>query len=112
MKNLGWIGSSQRDLKSFPHDVMRRFGQALHFAQAGEMHPHAKPLKGFRSGVFEIVEDFRSDTFRVVYAVRIAGKIYVLHAFQKKAKKGIKTPQKEINVIKSRLKMAKEVANG
>ena len=74
-------------------------------AQQGEKHPCAKPLKGFKgAGVLEVVENYDSDTYRAVYTVRIKNKVYVLHTFQKKSKRGIKTPQKEIEIIKTRLK--------
>ena len=67
-----------------------------------------KPLKGFGSGVFEIVENYRGETYRVVYALQVGVPIYILHVFQKKSTKGIKTPKKEIEVIRQRLKMAQE----
>jgi len=111
-KKLIWIGAAKNDLLEFPSKVIKDVGYALHFAQNGEKHPNAKPLKGFDGGgVFEIVDNFLSDTYRAVYAVKLGGKIYVLHCFQKKSTKGIKTPQKEIDIIKSRLKIAQEVEN-
>jgi len=77
----------------------------LRLAQQGEKHPCTKPLKGFKgAGVLEVVENYDGNTYRAVYTVRIKNKIYVLHTFQKKSKKGIQTPQKEIDVIKARLK--------
>ena len=80
-------------------------GFALRLAQQGEKHPCTKPLKGFKgAGVLEVVENCDGNTYRAVYTVRIKNKIYVLHTFQKKSKKGIQTPQKEIDVIKARLK--------
>ena len=80
-------------------------GFALRLAQQGEKHPCTKPLKGFKgAGVLEVVENYDGNTYRAVYTVRIKNKIYVLHTFQKKSKKGIQTPQKEIDVIKARLK--------
>jgi len=97
---------------SFPREVIRRFGQALHFAQEGEKHPHAKPFKSMAGGVFEIVEDYRTDAYRTLYAVQLGDKIYVLHAFKKKSKKGIKTPKNEIETIKNRLKAATEIEYG
>ena len=109
MKALRWVGSSKDDLRGFPREVRRDIGYALHFAQAGDKHPSAKPIKGFRgAGVLEIVEDHRGDTYRAVYTVTFAGLVYVLHAFQKKAKKGIATPKREIDLIKERLKWADE----
>lgn len=78
-------------------------------AQIGEKHPDAKPLKGFKgAGVLEVVEDHSGDTYRAVYTVRFAGAVYVLYAFQKKAKKGAKTPKHEIDLVEKRLKAAEE----
>ena len=103
-----WVGSSKDDLKSFPDEVQDHVGFALHQAQAGMKHRDAKPMKGLGSGVLEIVSRYDGDTYRAVYAVRFKGVLYVLHAFQKKAKKGIATPKQEIDVIKSRLKLAEQ----
>ena len=104
-----WIGSAKRDLRAFPDEVKDAVGFALYVAQQGGKHPDAKPLRGFGSaGVLEIVEDHKGDTYRAVYTVRLAGRVYVLHAFQKKSKSGIETPRAEINLIKSRLKRAEE----
>jgi phage-related protein len=104
-----WVGSSKSDLVSFPEDVKDAIGYALYITQRGDKHTDAKPLKGFRgAGVLEIVEDHFGDTYRVVYAVRLPGRIYVLHAFQKKSKSGTKTAKMDINLIKSRLKRAEE----
>ena len=109
-KPVAWIASSLKDLKEMPEDVRCFFGVALFMAQAGEKHPDAKPLKGFSgAGVLEIVEDHDGDTYRAVYTVRFADVVYVLHAFQKKSKTGIATPQAEIDKIKARLKMAEEL---
>src|SRR5438093_445999 len=87
------MGSSREDLKSFPEQVRRDIGQALYTAQQGETDPAAKPLKGFGGArVMEIVDRHDTNTYRAVYTVQFAGRIYVLHAFQKKSKKGIATP--------------------
>jgi len=104
-----WIGRAKRDLRAFPDEVKDSVGFALYVAQQGGKHPDAKPLRGFGSaGVLEIVEDHRGDPYRAVYTVRLAGRVYVLHVFQKKSKSGIETPRAEINLIKSRLKRAEE----
>ena len=106
-KRVEWVGSSRRDLRRFPKGVRLVFGQALFDAQLGSKHPDAKPLKGFGgAGVLEIVEDDAGSTYRAVYTVKFAGVIYVLHAFQKKSKRGIKTPPQEIEKVRSRLKEA------
>jgi phage-related protein len=108
-KPVRWVGSSREDLRGFPDDVQRKVGGALWDAQIGEKSTFAKPLKGFGgAGVLEIVDDFDGDTYRAVYAVRFFGVIYVLHAFQKKSKRGIATPKAEKEGIEQRLKRAKE----
>ena len=82
-------------------------GFAINDAQNGDEHPRTKALKGFGGrSVLEVVDDEDGDTYRAVYTVRFAGMIYVLHAFQKKSKKGVETPKREIEVIKARLKVA------
>ncbi len=105
-----WMGDSLRALKEFPAGVQDEMGYALYMAQSGGKHVSAKPLKGFGSGVLEVVSDHRGDTFRAVYTVRIAERVFVLHAFQKKAKRGIATPQADIDLIRQRLKRAIEVS--
>ena len=82
------------------------FGFELFLAQTGQHPPSAKLLKGLGSGVVELVDDFDGNTYRAVYTVRFASAVYVLHAFKKKSKQGIKTPQGDIELIKQRLKDA------
>ncbi|MBT3312710.1 MAG: addiction module toxin RelE [Desulfobacula sp.] len=106
LKPIEWMGTSIDDLKEFPEPVKDEIGFALHRAQEGEKHKNAKPLTSF-SGVFEIVSQYMSDTYRAVYAVKISNTVYVLHAFQKKSQKGKKTPKPDIKIIKQRLKDAK-----
>ncbi len=111
MKPLEWVGRSQDDLKEFPVAVRRDIGFALYFAQMGEKHPSAKPLKGFGgAGVLEVVEDFDGNTYRAVYTVRFVDAVYVLHAFQKKSKKGIATPKQDIELIRKRLQIAEKMS--
>jgi phage-related protein len=106
-KPVVWIGSSRDDLRTFPDEVRRLMGVAINDAQDGEEHPRTKALKDFGGrGVLEIVDDDDGDPYRPVYTVRFAGVIYVLHAFQKKAKKGIATPQRDIDLVRTRLKVA------
>ncbi len=105
-KPLHWVSSAKKDYLAFPADVQNEMGYALGLAQLGAKHPKAKPWKGEGPGIFEIVEDHRGDTFRAVYTVRFADVVYVLHAFQKKSKTGIKTPQDDVNLIAERLKRA------
>lgn len=105
-----WVGSSRRDLRNFPREVRRDLGQALYAAQQGETDPSAKPLRGFGGGsVLEIVADQEGGTWRVVYTVRYPEAIYVLHAFQKKSKRGIATPKKDVDLIRRRLADAERI---
>ena len=107
LKPVEWIASSRGDLRSFPKATRAVFGEALYRAQQGGEHPAVKALKGFGGrGALEIVDDFDGDTYRAVYAVRLAGIVYVLHAFQKKSRKGRETPRHEIELIRTRLRRA------
>jgi phage-related protein len=106
VKRVVWIGDSLETVRDFPPTVKDEIGFALYQAQTGNKHVNAKPVKGLGSGVLEIVSDYRGDTFRAVYMVRLAKKVYVLHAFQKKSKRGIATPKPEIELIRQRLKRA------
>lgn len=109
LKPLVWLGSSRPDLKALPRQVQRTFGYALYLAQAGGRHAQAKPLRGFGSaGVLEIVEDWRGDAYRAVYTVRFSETVFVLHVFQKKAPRGSETPKPDLDLIKTRLRTARE----
>jgi len=107
-KPLFWLGSSKRDLLAFPEGVRDELGVALSVAQFGGKHPNAKPWKGEGSGVLEIVEDHRGDTYRAVYTVRFEGAVYALHTFQKKSHSGRKTPRADVELIARRLRAAQE----
>lgn len=108
-KPLYWVGRSLDDLRAFPEEVKRTVGFALHTAQSGGKHPDAKPLRGFGgAGVLEVVEDFEGNAYRAVYAVKLAGAVYVLHAFQKKSRQGIETPAAELELVRQRLRLAEE----
>lgn len=107
-KPLFWVGSSKADLLDFPGPVKDGIGLALSVAQFGGKHSRAKPWKGEGTGVLEVVEDHRTDTFRAVYTVRFERAIYVLHAFQKKSRRGSKTAKTDIDLIRKRLRAAQE----
>ena len=110
-KPLAWLGSAKRDLLALPEEVIDTFGYALHVAQTGKKHEKAKPLHGFGSaGILEIVEDWRGNTYRAVYTVRFSAAVFVLHVFQKKAKRGIATPRQDMELIRERLKVAEQMA--
>ncbi|WP_167631783.1 type II toxin-antitoxin system RelE/ParE family toxin [Mariprofundus ferrooxydans] len=111
IKDLYWVGATRKELGSLPPEVVDLFGYALHLAQSGMKHTQAKPLKGL-GGVLEVVEDFKSDTYRAVYTVKFGNAVYVLYCFQKKSKKGIKTPKPDMDIIRDRLKQAKAHAEG
>jgi phage-related protein len=106
-KQVVFIGSSRDDLRGFPEDVKYVMGVAIREAQRGGKGESTKPLKGFGgAGVLEVVDDYDGDTYRTVYTVRFPKVIYVLHAFQKKSKRGAQTPKPDIELIKSRMKLA------
>ena len=109
MKQVVWVGSSLPDLKEFPEEVQAEAGYALHLAQRGERASCASPLTGFGSAkVLELIIPEGGDTYRVVYIVKFESALYVLHAFQKKSKKGAKTPMRDMNLVRSRLKDAEK----
>jgi phage-related protein len=110
-KPLAWVGGAKRDLLALPEEVIDTFGYALHVAQTGRKHEKAKPLHGFGSaGVLEVVEDWLGNTYRAVYTVRFSAAVFVLHVFQKKAKRGIATPKLDMELIRGRLKVAEQMA--
>jgi phage-related protein len=103
-KPLFWIASSLSDLQAFPEAVQDKIGEALSLAQFGGKHPSAKPWKGTGPGLFEIVEDYRSDAYRAIYTVQFSDAVYVLHAFQKKSPTGIRTSKRDVELAIRRLK--------
>jgi phage-related protein len=105
---LLWVASSKRDYMEFPPRVQDGFGFELFLVQTGQHPPSAKPLRGLGSGTLELIENFDGDAYRAVYTVRFSDAVYVLHAFKKKSKRGVKTPQADIELIKRRLKAAAE----
>lgn len=110
LRPVTWVGSSLRDTRAMPEAAKEVIGHALHRAQHGAHHPGAKPLKGI-PGVYEIVADIATDTYRLVYVVGLPDAVYVLHAFKKKSISGIATRKKDIDLIRSRLRQAKEVSD-
>jgi phage-related protein len=111
LKPLAWVGSAKRDLLVLPEEVIDAFGYALYVAQTGKRHEKAKAMHGFgTAGILEIVEDWRGNTYRAVYTVRFSAAVFVLHVFQKKAKRGIATPRQDMEMIRERLKVAEQMA--
>jgi len=110
VKPVVWMGSSLKDLKTFPKRVQAGVGHALYAAQRGATDPAAKPLRGFGgSSVMEITDRYDGDTFRAAYTATLGTTVYVLHVFQKKATKGIGTPKRHIDLIRARLKAAERL---
>src|SRR5437660_12751438 len=105
---ISWIRAALKEFETFPEGARSICLTALTIAAEGGKADIAKPMHGLGTGVFEIALAFRSDAFRVVYAVRLGDEIWVVHAFQKKSTRGIKTPKPEIDLIKERLKRLKE----
>lgn len=110
LRPLVWMGNSLRNLQAFPRGAQKLIGDELQLIQFGGMPKDAKPFKGVGSGVFEIALRFEGDAYRTMLAVQLGERIYVLHAFQKKSKKGIATPKSDVDLIKQRYKEAKELA--
>ena len=107
-KPLDWVGSSKRDFLGFPEAVKGAMGNMLGLAQFGGKHPQSKPWKGQGPGVLEAIENHDGDTYRAVYTVRFREIVYVLHAFQKKSPRGIKTARTDIELVARRLKVAQQ----
>jgi phage-related protein len=107
-REIAWIKAAQKEFGKFPVPAQRIMARALTVAAEGGKADIAKPMKGLGSGVFEIALPYRSDAYRAVYAVQIDEAIWVVHAFQKKSTTGIKTPRKDIDLIRERIKRLKE----
>lgn len=110
IRPLVWLGDSKNSIRSFPEGAQKLLGDELQLIQFGGMPKDAKPFKGVGSGVLEIALRYASDAYRVVLAVQIGPRIYVLHAFQKKSKKGIATPRRDVELIKRRYAEAQELS--
>ena len=110
LRPLIWLGNAKKNVRAFPLGAQKLIGDELQLMQFGGMPKNAKPFKGVGSGVFEIALRYDSDAFRTVVAVQLGEKLYVLHAFQKKSKRGIATPKPDIDLIKQRYAEARELA--
>jgi phage-related protein len=108
-RSISWLKSARKDFEVFPPDVQSDMLDALTVAAEGALADKAKPFKGVDGGVFEIALRYRGDAYRTVYAIKLDADIWVLHAFQKKSRSGIKTPQFEIDLIKERVKRLKDM---
>jgi len=108
IREIAWLKGARRDFDDFPAAVRTEAHLAPSAAAVGRKADSAKPMKGMDGGVFEIALRHRGDAFRVVYAVQINAALWVIRAFQKKSKSGIKTPKMEIDLIRERLNRLKE----
>lgn len=106
---ISWIKAARKDFEAFPYDVQVEALRSLTIAAEGQKADNAKPLTGLGGGILEVVLRHRSDAFRVVYATQIGNDLWVIHAFQKKSKSGLKTPQHEIDLVRTRMKRLKEL---
>lgn len=104
VKRLEWFAGSKDELLAFPEAVRREMGYALYVAQSGGKHESAKLFKGYGSGIYEIVSSYNTNAYRAIYVACYEDAIYVICAFQKKSKTGIKTPRRNLAVIEDRLK--------
>ena len=111
LRPVVWLGNARKNLKGFPEGAQKLAGDELQLIQFGGMPKDAKLFKGVGSGVLELALRYASDAYRVVVAVQLGRRIYVLHAFQKKSKKGIATPQRDVDLIKKRYAEARELAD-
>jgi phage-related protein len=110
LRPVVWLGDSKRNLRDFPEGAQKLLGDGIQLMRFGGMPRDAKPFKGVGGGVVEIALRHASDAYRVLLALQIGGRIYVLHAFQKKSKKGIETPKRDVDLIKRRYTEAQELA--
>jgi phage-related protein len=110
LRPLVWLGNSRRNLRAFPDEAQKIIGDELQLIQFGGMPKDAKPFKGIGSGVLEIALRHDAEAYRAVLAVQLVKTIYVLHAFQKKSKKGVSTPKHDVDLIRQRYNEAKELA--
>jgi phage-related protein len=106
---VSWVRAARRDFEDFPERARSRLIDALTIVAEGGMPAIAKPLRGLGAGVLELALAFRGDAYRIVYALQIGTDVWVIHAFQKKSKSGIRTPKREIDLIEARLRRVREI---
>lgn len=111
LRPLVWLGDAKSNLRAFPEGARKWIGDELQLLQFGGMPRDTKPFKGVGSGILEIAVRYDKDAYRTVVAVQLGRKLYVLHAFQKKSKRGIETPKRDVDLIKQRYREAKELAS-
>lgn len=109
LRAVVWMGDAKKNLQEFPMGARKLIGDELQLLQFGGMPRDTKPFKGVGSGVLEIAVRYDKDAYRTVVAVQLGTKLYVLHAFQKKSKRGVETPKRDVELIKQRYREAKEL---
>jgi phage-related protein len=109
-RSVAWLGNSKENIREFPKGARKLLGDELQLIQFGGMPKDAKPFKGMGSGVLEIAVRYATNAYRVVLAVKMGKRIYILHAFQKKSKRGKETPKRDVDLIKKRYEEALELA--
>jgi len=109
MTSIYWIKAADKDFRRFPKAVQEVIHDALAIAAEGQKADIAKPMKGFGASIYEIAVPYQTNAYRAVYAIQLDEDIWVIHAFQKKSKTGIKTPKQDIDLIRERLKRLKEI---
>lgn len=109
LKPVFWVGSSRGDLRRFPEPVRESIGYALFLAQQGKKGPDVKPMRGITKGasVLQVADRHDGEAYRAVYTVSLAGAVYVLHAFHKKSRRGIRTARRDVNLVRTRLETAR-----
>lgn len=106
---ISWIKAARKDFEKFPDEAQSICLAAPTIAADGGKADVAKPMLGLGAGVLEIALPFRGNALRVIYAVQIGSDLWVVHVFQKKSTQGIRTPQREIELVRHRLKRLKEI---
>ena len=112
MRNISWVKAALKDFNGFPIGVRDIMVEALDYVADGVFPTIAKPLKGFDSGVFELALPYGGNAWRIVYALKIDDQVWVIHAFQKKSTSGVKSPKSDIELVKTRIKFLRSIANG
>jgi phage-related protein len=109
-RSVAWLGNSKENIREFPKGAQKLLGDELQLIQFGGMPKDAKPFKGIGSGVLEIALRYATNAYRVVLVVQMGRRIYIMHAFQKKSKRGKETPKRDVELIKKRYAEAQELA--
>jgi phage-related protein len=105
---ISWVRAALKEFARFPEGARLAIETALTIAAEGGVADIAKPMKGLGSGVYEVALAHRGNAYRAVYAVQIDDDLWVVHAFQKKSRSGIKTPKEEIDLVRQRLRRLQE----